>query len=208
MRRFLPTELDEVTRTTLANYEDTAGDFWRGTRNHDVRQNVEALLAALDRPGPQVILDLGCGPGRDLATFSELGHTAVGLDGSAAFANMAREFSGCEVLHQNFLALDLPMGRFDGIFANASLFHVPLQELPRVLCELRDALRPAGVLFTSNPRGENREGWSGERFGAFHDLDQWRGFLLRAGFEEIHHYYRPPGLPREQQPWLASLWRR
>jgi SAM-dependent methyltransferase len=121
---------------------------------------------------------------------------------------MAREFSGCEVLHQNFLALDLPMGRFDGIFANASLFHVPLQELPRVLCELRDALRPAGVLFTSNPRGENREGWSGERFGAFHDLDQWRGFLLRAGFEEIHHYYRPPGLPREQQPWLASLWRR
>jgi SAM-dependent methyltransferase len=208
MRRYSRTQLDEITGTTLTHYDDSAGDFWRGTRDHDVQQNVEALLAAIGTPGPHRILDLGCGPGRDLVAFSELGHTAVGLDGSAAFVRMAREFSGCEVLHQNFLALELPAGHFDGIFANASLFHVPIQELPRILGELRDGLRSGGVLFSSNPRGENSEGWSGERFGAFHDLSQWRGFLLSAGFEEIHHYYRPPGVPRERQAWLASLWRR
>jgi SAM-dependent methyltransferase len=208
MRRLEQMDLDAITRTTLAHYDGTAADFWRETRDHDVRQNVETLVEAVAGPGPHSILDFGCGPGRDLVAFGELGHTAVGLDGSEAFVRMARELSGCEVLHQNFLALDLPAGRFDGIFANASLFHVPCQELPRVLGELRAALCPGGVLFSSNPRGENREGWNGERFGAFHDLAQWRSFVTGAGFEEIRHYYRPPGLPRSQQPWLASLWRR
>jgi SAM-dependent methyltransferase len=132
---------------------------------------------------------------------------AVGLDGAARFAAMARDYSGCEVLHQDFLALDLPAGRFDGIFANAALFHVPGRELPRVLRELRAALKPRGVLFSSNPRGGNEEGWSEERYGAWWDLETWRRHVTEAGFAELEHYYRPPGLPREQQQWLATVWR-
>jgi hypothetical protein len=64
------------------------------------------------------------------------------------------------VWQQDFLKLDLPAGRFDGIFANAAQFHVPSQELPRVLRQLCVALKPAGVLFSSNPRGGNEEGWN------------------------------------------------
>jgi len=120
---------------------------------------------------------------------------------------MARSQAQVEVFHQNFLALDLPRADFDGVFANATLFHVPCSELGRVLEELRSCLRPAGVLFASNPRGDNHEGWSGQRYCVYHDLEQWRKFVLSAGFEEIRHYYRPPGLPRDQQPWLATLWR-
>ena len=151
--------------------------------------------------------DFGCGPGRDLRTFSELGHVAVGLEGSARFAAMARE-QGYEVWEQDFLKLELPDNRFDGVFANASLFHVPTQELPRVLGELHATLKPGGVLFSSNPRGNNEEGWNKGRYGAYHDLESWRRFMLDAGFTELTHYYRPAGLPREQQPWLASVWRR
>jgi len=121
---------------------------------------------------------------------------------------MARAGTGCEIWQQDFLALDLPSRRFDGIFANASLFHVPPQELPRVLGQLYAALKPAGVLFSSNPRGENDEGWNGERYGAYHDLTAWRRYVSDAGFAELDHYYRPSGLPREQQPWLATVWRR
>ena len=121
---------------------------------------------------------------------------------------MARAHSGCEVWEQDFLALDLPPARFDGVFANASLFHVPAQELARVLVELHATLRPHGVLFASNPRGGNQEGWQGARYGVWHDLPAWRSFLGTAGFEELEHYYRPPGRPRAQQPWLASVWRR
>ena len=126
---------------------------------------------------PFRILDLGCGPGRDLAAFRVLGHEPIGLEGSPALAAMAREHSGCEVWEQDFLALNLPDEAFDGIFANASLFHVPRQELPRVLGELNATLKPDGVLFTSNPRGDNEEGWNRGRYGAYHDLESWQAFV-------------------------------
>ena len=126
-------ELAQISALTLSHYQDSAEDFRAGTRDHDVSQNIAALLRHIEAPRPWRILDLGCGPGRDLRTFSALGHQAVGLDGCAEFVEMARTDSGCEVWQQNFLALDLPEAQFDGIFANASLFHVPDQELPRVL---------------------------------------------------------------------------
>lgn len=196
-----------LTRPTLASYAGRAHDFWEGTRDHDVSQNINALLGAFDGSGPYTILDFGCGPGRDLAEFKARGHTPVGLDGCEQFCQMAREHSGCEVLHQNFLELDLPDKHFDGVFANATLFHVPSAHLPRVLTTLFAALKPGGVLFSSNPRGANEEGWNGDRYGCYHSLASWSRYTTQAGFEAVHHYYRPPGLPRDQQPWLASVWR-
>ena len=200
--------LEEISSRTLGYYEGRVEDFWAGTRDHDVRQNLDALLQAIEAPAPWTILDFGCGPGRDLKTFATLGHSAVGLEGTPSFVAMAREYSGCEVWQQDFLHLALPAARFDGIFANASLFHVPQQELPRVLRDLHATLKPGGVLFSSNPRGDNSAGWNGGRYGAYHDIEAWRAYVTAAGFAEVHHYYRPPGLPREQQPWLASVWRR
>jgi SAM-dependent methyltransferase len=201
-------ELEAIAAGTLADYARRAEQFREGTKDHDVSQNLQELLRHLEGRPPFRILDLGCGPGRDLKTLRDLGHVGVGLEGLPRFAAMAREASGCEVLEQDFLRLDLPAADFDGIFANASLFHVPTQELPRVLLELRAALRPRGVLFCSNPHGSNEEGWSRGRYGAFLDWETWRRILREAGYEELNHYYRPPGLPREQQPWLASSWRR
>jgi len=200
--------LEQLTATTLADYEASAQGFWTGTKDHDVTQNYDALLSAIEGAPPFSILDFGCGPGRDLMHFRALGHDAVGLDGCEAFVQMARANSGCEVWQQNFLKLDLPEARFDGIFANASLFHVPQQELPRVLCELAGALKPGGVLFSSNPRGNNQEGWNGGRYGAFIDHVTWKRTVEAANFTELDHYYRPQGLPRAQQPWLASVFRK
>jgi SAM-dependent methyltransferase len=203
-----PTELRAFTAQTLGHYEASAKEFEAGTRSHDVSQNYEALLTAIETPAPFSLLDFGCGPGRDLAYFRSLGHDAVGLDGSARFVAMAQAATGCEVLHQNFLALDLPNARFNGVFANASLFHVPTQELPRVLKDLWKSLTPRGVLFSSNPRGDDSEGFSGDRYGAFHTFETWSRLVTAAGFEEISHYYRPTGKPRSEQPWLASVWRK
>ncbi len=200
-------DLAKIANVTLSHYNQRAEDFWRGTRDHDVGQNIAALLQYIESSPPFTILDFGCGPGRDLKAFVERGHVAVGLEGAPEFAAMARAHSGCEVWQQDFLALDLPDQHFDGVFANASLFHVPAQELPRVLGQLHATLKPGGVLFASNPRGNNEEGWNGERYGAYHDLETWRRYLSGAGFVELTHYYRPAGLPREQQPWLASVWR-
>ena len=185
-------DLEKITDLTLDYYNRHAEDFWEGTRNHDVSQNIAAMLQYIQGERPFTMLDFGCGPGRDLKAFAELGHLATGLEGAAHLAAMARAYSGCEVWQQDFLKLDL----------------VPSQELPRVLVELRACLKPGGVLFSSNPRGHNQEGWSDGRYGAYHDLEIWRRFVSSAGFTELTHYYRPAGLPPERQPWLASIWRR
>lgn len=203
-----PTDLGEISRLTLEHYSQRAAAFWAGTRDHDVRQNIAALLQAIEGPPPFAILDLGCGPGRDLKTFADLGHAPIGLEGAAPFAEMARMHSSCEVWQQDFLALDLPVHRFDGVFANAALFHVPTRELPRVLRELHATLKPRGVLFSSNPRGDDDEGWHHGRYGTYHSLASWQRHVTAAGFDELAHYYRPEGLPRDQQPWLASVWRK
>lgn len=200
-------DLETIASRTLDHYVQRAEAFRESTRDHDVSQNIDALLRHIAGEPPFTILDFGCGPGRDLRVFRDLGHQAIGLDGAECFAHMARADSQCEVWHQDFLRLELPAGLFDGVFANASLFHVPSRELPRVLRELHSALKPGGVLFCSNPRGANEEGWNGGRYGAYHDLERWRSFMADASFVELEHYYRPPGLPREQQPWLASVWR-
>ena len=201
-------ELEQISSKTLAHYDDNAESFWEGTRGHDVSQNIAALLRHIAAEPPFTILDFGCGPGRDLKAFTGLGHVAIGLEGAERLAAMARSHSGCEVWAQDFLALELPDARFDGIFANAALFHVPREELPRVLRELHAALKPGGVLFSSNPHGHNEEGWNRGRYGAYHNLETWRRYMSAAGFVELTHYYRPAGLPREEQPWLASIWRR
>jgi SAM-dependent methyltransferase len=199
-------ELDRIAASTLAHYDDSAEAFWHGTRDHDVSQNIDALLRHLHGTPPFTILDLGCGPGRDLKAFTDLGHHAIGVEGSPQLAAMARAHSGCEVWLQNLFALELPPARFDGVFANAVLFHVPSAELARVLGQLHATLKPGGVLFSSNPRGEGQEGWNGRRFGVYHEHAGWRRHLGAAGFVELEHYYRPPGLPRAQQGWLASVW--
>lgn len=200
-------ELARVTRRTIAYYDRRAPAFWEGTKDHDVSQNIDALLRHITAPAPLSILDVGCGPGRDLKAFQDLGHLPTGLEAAEAFVNMARAHAACEVWHQDLLALDLPAQHFDGVFANAVLFHVPSQALPRVLSDLRRTLKPGGVLFCSNPRGPDVEDPEGERYGCFLTLPTWRAFVTEAGFVELEHYYRPAGKPLAEQPWLATVWR-
>ncbi len=202
--------LTAITAATLGHYESRAQDYWEGTRDHDVQQNIDAMLAHIEGVPPYTILDFGCGPGRDLITLVALGHLPIGLDGAAAFADMARKHtdSGCMVWHQDFLALDLPPNYFDGIFANASLQHIPKTELARVLRDLQGTLKPRGVLFASIPHGDDEEGGSDARYSCFHRPASWHAQLQRAGFAECLTYYRPTGLARHEQRWLASVWRK
>lgn len=208
MTRLDAQALADAVAGTLGNYNERAEQFRTATWDHDVSQNIGALLDAIRVEPPFSILDFGCGPGRDLIEFTRRGHRATGLDGSIELARMAREASGCEVLCQDFLHLNLPHNSIDGIFANATLQHVPAQELPRVLRELHAALKPGGVLFASIPHGDGREGWNNNRYSVYHAPGAWDAACFGAGFEKVSSYFRPEGMPREQQPWYASMWRK
>ena len=205
MTDFQPSDAScDIAARTIASYDERAEWFWEGTKDHDVTQNYEAFLNAMSGGRALDILDFGCGPGRDLRYFKELGHNPVGVDGSLAFCRMARSHAGCVVHHQSFLELDLPPGAFDGVFANAALFHVPSSDFTRVLRQLNAVLRAGGILFSSNPRG-HAEGWNDGRYGYFMELEQYRTHLHEAGFEVVSHYYRPAGRPCHRQPWLAVV---
>ena len=200
-----PDELRHIARVTLAHYDHAADAFWEGTAT-TTSARTSALLSRLEagavrdprprlRPRPRPV------------HFRDLGHEAVGLDGAARFVDMARAHTGCEVLHQDFLALDLPRGHFDGVFANASLFHVPAQELPRVLGELRPRSARAASSSARTRTGRHRRlaRRALRRVPRPRDVAM---LVVAAGFVELDHYYRPPGLPRSQQPWLATVWRK
>ena len=108
-------DLKNIEVLTLQHYNERAEEFSRGTRDHAVSQNIAALLQYIEGKLPSTILDFGCGPGRDLKAFAELGHIAVGLEGSRRLAAMARASSGYEVWEQDFLKLDLPDNREAGL---------------------------------------------------------------------------------------------
>jgi SAM-dependent methyltransferase len=202
--------LTEIASRTLGHYDAHARDFWEGTRDHDVTQNYAALLDALGGRSALRILDFGCGPGRDLMAFAAMGHLPTGLDATPAFVRMARENSGCAVLEQSFFELELGERSFDGVFANASLFHVPRAELPRVLAQLFGSLVPGGALFCSNPRSFDRdwEGWQGNRYGSYLTIEGWSSLIAAAGFAIERHFLRPPHKPAAEQPWLAIVARK
>jgi len=205
----MKTPIERDMQNTIAHYSSRPEEFWEGTRDHDVSQNLDALCRHLP---PSIekrrILDFGCGPGRDLKQLTDLGHVAVGLDGCAEFCEMARGYSGSEVWHQNFIELDLPSDFFQGIFANASLFHIHKSKLLNVLQTFHRALAEDGVVFCSNPRGPNIEQVNGLRYGNYMDVEGWSAFFSEAGFVACEHYFRPSGLPREEQPWLAMVWKK
>ena len=197
-------DLEEIENLTIGHYEDNAESFRIGTKDHDVSQNIAAFLGALPKDKQLDILDFGCGPGRDLNVFKQMGHRPTGLDGSKEFCKMTQQLSKFTILNQKFLHLELEDNSFDGVFANASLFHVPSLELPRVLKEIHSALRKGGILFSSNPRGSS-EGWQGQRYGHYMEFEESQIYLKQNGFKILDHYYRPSGKPRELQPWLAIV---
>ena len=92
----------QLTTDTISHYEDCAEDFWEGTKEHDVSQNIEAFCMHLPKIS-QRVLDFGCGPGRDVKSLAQRGTQPIGLDGSANFCEMAREYSGAEIWQQNFI---------------------------------------------------------------------------------------------------------
>lgn len=202
--------MEQHEQVTITEYQATAESFREGTWNHDVSQNRNALVAAIPK-NPGKILDLGCGPGRDLMAFKSQGHTVVGLDATPAFVEMAQQACGCEVWQQSFLSLDLPPETFDGIFANASLIHVPRAEMVRVLKDLWRSLVPSGAIMMSMVRGDG-EGYNvrptGYRYVAGWEYETLAPCVEQANFEILDHYYRLPGLPREQQSWIVIVARK
>ena len=179
---------------TLLDYGAVALAFDEGNKGHDVSQNLEALLSSLATPAgaPRAldVLDLGCAGGRDLLALAARGHRPVGLDGAPEFVALARAKGPFEVWEQDLCRLALPAARFDGVFANAVLFHVPSAHLDAALAQIWATLRPGGAFFCSNAHGfgEDKEDFAvfsvvlyfQELYVFQLKFTNWKGFNLKV----------------------------
>lgn len=151
---------------TTDYYNSNAQDFIDGTVNVDTGSLRDRFLRYIPVAGS--ILDLGCGSGRDSKCFKDAGYDVSAIDASQELCIKASEYAGINVRCMRFEELD-DVDKYDGIFACASLLHVPEGELPEALTTIRTALKPQGVLYASFKYGD----FAGERDGRFfHDMNE------------------------------------
>jgi SAM-dependent methyltransferase len=188
---------------SIAYYEDHAQDFFGETVSVDLSPLYARFLPHVPAGGH--ILDVGCGSGRDVRAFRAQGYTVTGFDPSPTLARLATAHCGLPVQVLRVQEIDWHR-QFDGIWACASLLHVPAAELPEVLRRLAAALKAGGVLYASFKYGQGKREHGGRNFT---DLDEaGLAALLRAvpcftEFETWTTGDRRPG--REDERWLNTV---
>jgi SAM-dependent methyltransferase len=184
-------------------YEDHASEYFARTFDADMSSLHQRFLSRVPRHAR--ILDAGCGSGRDLRVFVERGYLALGIDASAALVRLAHEFSGadCEVVRLEDVVYE---GIFDGVWACASLLHLPKKMLIPVLKRLQGALVRGGTLFASIQEGKGEGCLEDGRFYAYYSQDELSKALQMSGFLMDEMWRTEDVLSRSDSPkWLNVL---
>jgi len=170
--------------TTISTYDATAQaytDRWFTFRLEKQMRRFTSYLT----PGA-LVLDAGCGPGRDVGYLRELGYRAIGLDRSWGMLSEAQRRVHGPWVCGDLRALPFADGSFDGAWACASLLHLPKADMPRALAELRRVLK-GGVLFLALKKGDGEERVMGSdgrcRYFAYYQMPELHDLCLEARFE-------------------------
>lgn len=188
--------------STDAYYARNAQQFIADTLSVDMQTLHAPFLSEL--PASAHILDAGCGSGRDARAFQQLGHQVSAFDASAPMAEHASQLLGQSVPVRRFAEVD-EVERYDGIWACASLLHVPESQLPDAFARLWRALKPGGVLYCSFKRGQG-ERLHHERH--FTDADEQRLAVWTqqlSGLSRTHYWSSEDQRPGRAEQWLNAL---
>ncbi len=186
-------------------YNENAQSFFEGTVNADMslwRDKFEKYVSDGGR-----ILDAGCGSGRDSRAFKQHGYSVVAFDASKEMCRMAAELLNQEVWQMRFdeIAFD---EEFDGIWACASLLHVPQDELPTIMQKLHTALKAKGSIYVSFKYGEGTK-QRGERTFSDFTEDSVRKLLSDSNFEVIECGITSDIRPgRDAEKWINAIARK
>lgn len=182
-------------------YEQYANVYYEDTVNIDMSKIRDKFLELL--PENADVLDLGCGSGRDGKALEEAGCYVTLLDGSAQMCKLAEITAGKEVLNLRFEEMEFEEV-FDGIWACASLLHVPEREIDQIMEKVCSALKPGGILYVSFQYGE-KEQIRGQRL--FHDYtpDSLEKMLKRQKELEILEIWIDKDARRKDKNWVNAL---
>ena len=158
---------------TIDYYNLNAENFIENTQNVDMHLAQDRFLRLLDENA--LILDFGCGSGRDTRYFLNKGYQVTATDGSDELCRRASAFTGIEVKEMLFGELD-EIDTYDGIWACSSILHLPKNELLLVIQKMYDALKGTGVIYTSFKYGDFEGERNGRYFTDFRE-DTFREFM-------------------------------
>ena len=130
---------------TLQYYQNHAAEYTNSTLTADMSMNRNRFTERL--PENAYILDFGCGSGRDIKAFLDLGFRVDAIDGAEELCKIASDFTGIQVKHMLFQELE-DENKYDGIWACASILHLPKDELLLVFNRIATALKEGGILYT------------------------------------------------------------
>lgn len=182
-------------------YDENAQEFFDGTVDADMSQHYDEFLKLIPENG--CILDAGCGSGRDTKNFKLLGYNIVAIDGSVEMCKIASKFTGVNVKHMQFQNITF-VDVFDGIWASASLLHVPSDELDSVLSKLKCSLKNSGVFYASFKLGEFEGLRNGRFFNDFTEISA-RELFERNSFEVIKTWQTLDSRPERDDKWVNIL---
>jgi SAM-dependent methyltransferase len=171
--------LDLSNSSTIDWYDANAATFVERTFAAGMDAERARFLSHVPTGG--AVLDAGCGSGRDALAFREAGYEVSAFDGSVELARIARANIGVAVRHLSFAEMDWEAA-FDGVWACATLLHLPLADLPAALANIRCALKPGGVFYCSFKEGDGERIVGGRHFTDM-TLQTLRTLLAAAGFE-------------------------
>lgn len=159
-------------------YQTRAVEYYGKTFRVDPASFLSPLADRL--PAGTLILDVGCGSGRDLLWLKNRGFAVKGFEHAPALAELARKNAACEVIEGDFTTYDFSAIRADAVILIGALVHVPQADFTVVLRNIATALKVDGlILITVKEGGGRSEGADGRIFYLYRDDD------LRAGFTAL-----------------------
>lgn len=195
-----------TTPTTINYYNTFATDFVSSTAQVDFHSTQDRFLSFL-KPGA-LILDFGCGSGRDTKYFLGKGYEVEAIDGSAKLCELASEFTGIKVKEMLFEELD-DIEKYDGIWACASILHLSKKSLPEIIIKMKNAIKVGGYIYTSFKLGDF-EGEINGRYFTFLDIDSFKELI--KGIDDIiieeSFISEDARKGREEEIWLNLIIKR
>ncbi len=195
-----------MNNKTLDYYNQNVEDFINRTVDADMHYCQDIFIELLEPNA--YILDAGCGSGRDSLYFLEQGFKVCAIDGSEEMCKAASDYIGKPVECLKFQDISYEE-TFDGVWACASLLHVPKQELPDVLRKFYRALKPGGVMYASFKYGYKEEERLGRFFSDYHLEEIENVFTKNAGFELVEGFETEDVRPDyADKPWVNVIVRK
>lgn len=187
---------------TIEYYDQNAQSFVAGTIDVNMEELYSHFVSLL--PTQALILDAGCGSGRDTKAFLDMGYSVEAIDASLAMVNHATSYTGIQVIKKTFQEMG-EKEKYDAIWACASLLHVPKDELFDVFTKLTTALKTGGIWYFSFKYGSEERQKDGRSFTDMNEESIQSLLSKLGGLVNLKTWLTEDARPDRKEKWLNVI---